>query len=115
MTDARTFDGGCFCGAARYRFTSVFDAGDCHCSMERLFCNPCGTIVLSRAVDASDRPYASIHHVTIDRASEILPAIHICFADRSSWFGIDDALPRVDDNMLPHPDRRARSTEGLPC
>lgn len=29
------FDGGCFCGAVRYRFADVFDAGYCHCSICR--------------------------------------------------------------------------------
>lgn len=30
-----SFDGGCFCGAVRYRFDDVFDAGYCHCSICR--------------------------------------------------------------------------------
>ncbi len=30
-----SFDGGCFCGAVRYRFADVFDAGYCHCSICR--------------------------------------------------------------------------------
>ncbi len=29
------FDGGCFCGAIRYRFADIFDAGYCHCSICR--------------------------------------------------------------------------------
>jgi hypothetical protein len=29
------FEGGCFCGAIRYAFTDVFDAGYCHCSICR--------------------------------------------------------------------------------
>jgi hypothetical protein len=29
------FAGGCFCGAIRYAFTDVFDAGYCHCSICR--------------------------------------------------------------------------------
>jgi hypothetical protein len=29
------FTGGCFCGAVRYRFEDVFDAGYCHCSICR--------------------------------------------------------------------------------
>jgi hypothetical protein len=29
------FEGGCFCGAVRYRFADVFDAGYCHCSICR--------------------------------------------------------------------------------
>jgi hypothetical protein len=29
------FEGGCFCGAVRYAFTDVFDAGYCHCSICR--------------------------------------------------------------------------------
>jgi hypothetical protein len=30
-----SFDGGCFCGAVRYRFADVFDAGYCHCTLCR--------------------------------------------------------------------------------
>lgn len=30
-----SFEGGCFCGAVRYRFADVFDAGYCHCSICR--------------------------------------------------------------------------------
>ena len=30
-----TYEGGCFCGAIRYAFTDVFDAGYCHCSICR--------------------------------------------------------------------------------
>jgi hypothetical protein len=33
--DAQHFEGGCFCGALRYRFVGVFDAGYCHCSICR--------------------------------------------------------------------------------
>ena len=30
-----SFEGGCFCGAVRYRFDDVFDCGYCHCSICR--------------------------------------------------------------------------------
>lgn len=30
-----SFDGGCFCGAIRFRFGDVFDTGYCHCSICR--------------------------------------------------------------------------------
>jgi hypothetical protein len=30
-----TYEGGCFCGAVRYRLTDVSDAGYCHCSICR--------------------------------------------------------------------------------
>lgn len=30
-----SYDGGCFCGVVRYRFTDVFDSGYCHCSICR--------------------------------------------------------------------------------
>lgn len=30
-----TYEGGCFCGAIRYAFLDVFDAGYCHCSICR--------------------------------------------------------------------------------
>ncbi len=29
------FEGGCFCGAIRFAFTDVFDAGYCHCTICR--------------------------------------------------------------------------------
>jgi hypothetical protein len=32
-----SLEGGCFCGALRYRAASVFDAGYCHCSICRRF------------------------------------------------------------------------------
>jgi hypothetical protein len=35
MLYAGSFDGGCFCGAVRYRFADVFDAGYCHCAICR--------------------------------------------------------------------------------
>ena len=143
--DYRAFEGGCFCGAVRYRFTGVFDAGYCHCSIcrrttgapaiawvntlrrdfawlarepkrmhsserfQRLFCDACGTIMLTRAIDPDRWKYVSVHHGTIDDAASIHPKIHICWDDRLPWFEIDDDLPRVADNTLPHPDRRANA------
>lgn len=76
---------------------------------ERLFCERCGTIMLTRALDANAWPYVSIHHGTIDDAASIRPLIHICCDDRLPWFEIDDDLPRVADNRLPHPDRRSKT------
>jgi hypothetical protein len=29
------YDGGCFCGAVRYRASAIFDSGYCHCSICR--------------------------------------------------------------------------------
>lgn len=143
MMHEGVFEGGCFCGALRYRFVGVFDAGYCHCSIcrrttgapviawvntprrdftwlagtprsmrssehfERLFCPTCGTIMLTRAIDPDRWPYVSIHHGTIDEGAVIHPTIHICCDDRLPWFDIDDDLPRVADNRLPHPDRRS--------
>lgn len=141
--DEGAYEGGCFCGAVRYRFEGVFDAGYCHCSIcrrttgapaiawvntprpdfaflkgtpkvirsserfERLFCDACGTIMLTRAIDRQAWDYVSIHHGTIDDAASIHPKIHICCDDRLPWFEIADDLPRVADNRLPHPDRRS--------
>ena len=48
----------------------------------------------------------SVHHGTIDRAAEIEPAIHLCFSDRLPWLRIDDQLPTVEANILPHPRKR---------
>jgi hypothetical protein len=35
VPDQRTHEGGCFCGAIRYAFSGVADAGYCHCSICR--------------------------------------------------------------------------------
>jgi hypothetical protein len=35
MLERGTFAGGCFCGAVRFAFDDVFDAGYCHCSICR--------------------------------------------------------------------------------
>jgi hypothetical protein len=142
------YEGGCFCGAVRYAFTDVFDAGYCHCSLcrrssgapvlawvntrragfrlllgtpqyvatstefRRAFCAGCGTIMWTESIDPARWDLVSVHHGTIEHAAEIEPAVHLCFADRLPWFRIDDALPRVGGNSVPHPasrgDRRWR-------
>jgi len=136
------YEGGCFCGALRYTFEDVFDAGYCHCSIcrrtsgapvmawvntlrsgfrvlrgtprfiatssdfRRGFCANCGTIMWSESIDAQRWNMVSVHHGTIDRAAEIEPAMHLCFADRLPWLQIDDALPRTAGNAPPHPRER---------
>lgn len=136
------YEGGCFCGAVRYAFSDVFDAGYCHCSLcrrttgapvigwastprsafrvlrgaphfvatsaefRRAFCADCGTIMWTESIDPARSDMVYLHHGTIDRAAEIEPAIHMCHADRLPWFRIDDRLPRVDGNSLPHPGER---------
>jgi hypothetical protein len=136
------FEGGCFCGAVRYAFTDVFDAGYCHCSIcrrtsgapvmawvntpragfrtqrgaprfvatsarfRRAFCEQCGTLMWSESIDPAHWPLVSVHHGTIDRAADIEPAIHLCFADRLPWLRIEDALPREAGNTVPHPGER---------
>lgn len=137
-----TYEGGCFCGAIRYAFTDVFDAGYCHCSIcrrstgapaiafvnspragfrvlrggarfvatspefQRAFCERCGTLMWTESIDPARWDMVSVHHGTLDRAAEIEPAMHICHADRLTWFRIDDSLPRFDDASPPHPGER---------
>jgi len=136
------FEGGCFCGAVRYRFVDVFDSGYCHCSIcrrltgapviawvntprenfaptrgtvrylrssdsfQRGFCSECATQMWTESVDPKRWEFVSVHHGTIDRASDIEPAIHLCFADRLFWLRIDDQLPRVEADKVPHPGTR---------
>lgn len=136
------YEGGCFCGAVRYAFSDVFDAGYCHCSIcrrtsgapalafvntartgfrvqrgspryattslefQRAFCEHCGTLMWSESIDPARWAMVSVHHGTLDRAAELVPAMHICHADRLPWFQINDALPRVDDAQPPHPGTR---------
>lgn len=72
----------------------------------RAFCTDCGTIMWTESVDPQRWEMVSVHHGTIDGAAAIEPAIHLCFADRLPWLRIDDALPRVDGDKLPHPAQR---------
>ena len=136
------YDGGCFCGAVRYRFTDVFDAGYCYCSIcrrmsgapviawvntpragfaltrgsvrfvassndfKRSFCAECATQMWTESIEQARWNMISVHHGTIDRADEIAPAVHLCFADRLPWLRIDDRLPTVEGDTLPHPGQR---------
>jgi hypothetical protein len=132
-------EGGCFCGAIRFRIGAVFDAGYCHCSIcrrmtgapmaawanvpadqferlqgtpkahatsgrgRRYFCGDCGS-ALFWAEDGG--PYVSVGLGVLDDPEAVRPAVHMCQADRLSWFEVMDDLPRYPDNRLPHPDRR---------
>jgi hypothetical protein len=136
-------DGGCFCGAIRYRIGAVFDAGYCHCSIcrrisgapvsawanipadefallkgtpnafatsahgQRHFCGDCGG-ALFWAEDGGAN--VSVGLGTLDDPEAVKPAVHICGADRLSWFAIDDDLPRFPHSRLSHPDRRPLAT-----
>lgn len=137
-----TFEGGCFCGAVRYAFTDVFDAGYCHCSIcrrssgapvmayantpragfrllrgtprfmassaryQRAFCSDCATSMWTQSIDPLGWELVSVHCGTLDRAADIEPAIHLCHDDRLPWLHIDDALPRVAADTVPHPRKR---------
>lgn len=85
-------------GAPRFVATSA--------EFQRAFCAGCGTIMWTESIDPARSDKVYLHHGTIDRATEIEPAIHMCYADRLPWFHIDDRLPRIDGNSLPHPGAR---------
>jgi hypothetical protein len=72
----------------------------------RSFCVECGTQMWTESIEPKDWDLVSVHHGTIDRAAEIEPAVHLCFADRLPWLRIDDQLPKVEGNKLPHPSKR---------
>jgi len=72
---------------------------------ERAFCPDCGTIMYTRSRVQGASPYVWVHHGTIDGCERILPAVHICFADKLPWLHIDDQLPRIEGNSVPHPDK----------
>ena len=73
---------------------------------ERGFCPHCGTVMFSRSVDPARWAFVSVHLGAVDRAENIVPAVHICVADRLPWLQVDDALPRVDDAQPPPPAQR---------
>lgn len=132
-------EGGCHCGAIRYRVTAVFDAGYCHCSIcrrisgsavmawanapaeafallrgsprahatsergARHFCGDCGS-GLYWAADGE--PYVSLGLGSLDDPEAVRPVVHVCYADKVSWFETADSLPRFPTNAAPHPDDR---------
>jgi hypothetical protein len=72
----------------------------------RSFCGECATQMWTESIERQQWDMVSVHHGTIDRAIEIEPAIHLCFADRLPWLRLDDRLPTVEGNTLPHPRKR---------
>lgn len=89
---------------------TITDGTQCYLAtserFRRAFCDRCGTLMWTESIDPQRWDMISVHHGTIDRAAEIEPAIHLCFADRLAWLRIDDNLPRVQDNTLKHPAKR---------
>jgi hypothetical protein len=69
----------------------------------RAFCTDCGTLMWTERIDPARWDMVAVRHGTIDRAAAIEPAIRLCHTGRLAWFRIDDALPRVEDDALPHP------------
>ncbi|WP_119460186.1 GFA family protein [Rhodospirillaceae bacterium SYSU D60014] len=79
-------DGGCLCGAIRYRVsTPPLQAGYCHC---RLCQRSTGAPVLSWASEIS------INLTTLDEPAAIVPDHHIWTSSRIGWFEVADDLPR---------------------
>ena len=60
----------------------------------------------TRSRESGAWPYVSVHHGTVDQCERILPKVHLCYADKLPWLQLEDDLPKVEGNSLPHPDRR---------
>lgn len=128
--------GGCRCGAVRYAFDEVVDAGYCHCGdcrratgapvaawvvtrglriegeprrhKERGFCATCGT-----ALFAWDGDRVEVQMGSLD--TPIAPRVHRHVDQQLAWVKLDDRLPAYEGGVLP--DQRIESSgrvEGVP-
>jgi hypothetical protein len=75
------------------------------------FCSDCGSPVCWEGFAPShllarDGRYYSVPVGTLDNPDRVQPQIHQFWANRLTWFNTADDLPRIADNMLPHPKDR---------
>jgi len=125
------YQGGCLCGAVRYSFTTVVDAGYCHCSRcrrtsgapvwawaqvrgfgltegtpgtheSRRFCTDCGCSLLI------DGDPVEVSLATLDEPARIEPQVHRCNADQLPWLKRGDKLPCTDGAELGIPAERVQ-------
>jgi putative acetyltransferase len=136
MTGDAPIEGGCLCGAIRYRASRVLDAGYCHCTRCRKGGAPLSAWArveghdfgLTRGVPARYRSsalgsrcfcstcgsalyfegqgYVSIAVGTMDHPDRVAPRVHLFGQQQVGWLDLADGLPRVSGNVLPHPERR---------
>ena len=77
------------------------------------FCATCGSGLYGEYFApnhafATDGRYYSVRVGTFDDPERVQPQIHQFIESKLSWFEIDDDLPRVAGNSLPHPNQRQR-------
>ena len=82
-------DGGCFCGAVRYRVGAVFDAGWCHCSLCRRFGAP-----MAAWMAVPEPAFALVRGTPSAFASSSFFTRHFCGACGTHVFGTDARPPQ---------------------
>jgi len=75
------------------------------------FCSVCGSTICSENLEpdhllAREGRYYSVNVGSLDDPERVRPQIHQFVENRLFWFEIADYLPRVEGNILPHPDER---------
>jgi hypothetical protein len=70
---------------------------------DRCFCGECGSALY---FEGRGGRYYSVHVGTLDDPEQVPPRIHQCIETRLGWLALEDDLPRVKGNTLPHPDTR---------
>lgn len=78
-----------FEGEARTIFASSPGVG-------RAFCGRCGTTLTWETDFGDEGPICAVHVSTFDDPEAIRPTGHSFYAERLSWFEVDDALPRYE-------------------
>jgi hypothetical protein len=106
---AHVHEGGCLCGAVRYRVSGPLgDVVHCHCLMcqrssgapivtwaVRRFCPRCGCQI---AFEDSRRPAdIDITAATLDAANQLAPSRHIWVESRRPWIRTCDGLPEYPE------------------
>lgn len=77
------------------------------------FCGKCGAGLYGEYLApthplAKNGRYFSIRVGTFDEPERLRPQIHQWIESKLSWFDTTDDLPRVEGDILPHPDKRKR-------
>jgi diamine N-acetyltransferase len=127
-------EGGCSCGALRYRVDAVRDAGLCHCPtcrrasgsafgawidadatllqgapsayQGRAFCAVCGTAIWHEVAGTR-----RVHLGTLDEPAAIAPTIHLVAHEQVPWLRLADLLP-FTESTTPTPIAERRIFRG---